>query len=61
MRTLRKLVLGETWILPLGIALVVGAAAIVSVAAESLWEDAGGPLLLAGTVGVLLVAVARER
>ena len=53
MRTLRKLVLGETWALPLGIAAAVGAAAVVRWAAGpgGWWADAGGFVLL-----VLLVA-----
>ena len=49
MRTLRKLVLGETWALPIGIAVAVGVAAAVSAAAGGAdwWEDAGGFILLA--------------
>jgi hypothetical protein len=48
MRTLRKLVLGETWTLPIGIAVAVGVAAIVRALAGSAdwWEDAGGFVLL---------------
>jgi membrane protein implicated in regulation of membrane protease activity len=48
MRTLRKLVLGETWALPIGIAVAVGVAAIISAAAGSAdwWEDLGGFVLL---------------
>ena len=61
MRTLRKLVLGETWFLPLAILLVVGFAALLSTALEATWSDLGGPLLLAAIVGVLVAAVARER
>jgi hypothetical protein len=38
MRTVRKLVLGETWALPIGIAIAVAA---------DWWEDAGGFILLA--------------
>jgi hypothetical protein len=49
MRTVRKLVLGETWALPIGIAITVGIAAILSAVAGSAdwWEDAGGFILLA--------------
>ena len=56
MRTLRKLVLGETWALPIGIAVAVGAAAIVSAVAGSggWWESVGGFVLL----GLLVVAFA---
>lgn len=59
MRTLRKLILGETWFLPFGIALVLGLAALISVAADELWQEAGGLLLLVA-VGVLLVASVRR-
>jgi hypothetical protein len=53
-RTLRKLVLGETWALPIGIAVAVGVAALVRVVAGpgGWWADAGGFLLL----GLLVLA-----
>jgi hypothetical protein len=56
MRALRKLVLGETWTLPIGIAIAVGVAAIVRALAGSAdwWEDAGGFVLL----GLLVCAFA---
>jgi hypothetical protein len=49
MRMLRKLVLGETWALPIGIAVAVGVAAILRTLAGSAdwWEDSGGFILLA--------------
>jgi hypothetical protein len=42
MRTLRKLVLGETWALPIGITVAVGAAAVVRAVAGpgGWWETA---------------------
>jgi len=51
---LRKLVLGETWTLPLGIFAAVAVAFVVRGAAGpgGWWEDAGGFVLL----GLLLVA-----
>lgn len=61
MRTLRKLLFGETWFLPLGIALVVGLAALASVVTESLWRELGGPVLLAAILALLVASVARER
>ena len=60
MKTLKKLVLGETWLLPLGIAAVLAAGGlIVRPLAPALWHDAGGFLLLAGILAVLLAATRR--
>ncbi len=56
--TLRKLVLGETWTLPLGVlALLLSGVALRALDAE-LWREAGGVVLLAGVVAVLVAAVA---
>jgi hypothetical protein len=62
-RTLRKLVLGETWALPVGIAVAVGAAALVRLIAGpgGWWEDAGGFVLLALLVAAFAVAVVKRR
>ena len=59
MRALRKLVLGETVALPVGVALVlaVGARAARARAGEW-WPEAGGFILLALVVAVLAVALA---
>jgi hypothetical protein len=58
LRTLRKLVLGETWILPVGLAgVLAGALALRSVLAGG-WEHLGGFALLAGIVAVLVLSVA---
>jgi hypothetical protein len=56
MRALRKLVLGETWILPAGVAVSVGVAAVAREVAgpEGWFADSGGWLLL----GLLAVAFA---
>ena len=56
LQTLKKLVLGETWILPCGIAVLLG----VSAVARSLggWPEFGWALLLSGVIAVLLVSVA---
>jgi hypothetical protein len=60
-RTLRKLVLGETWTLPIGVAVAVGAAALLRLAAGDggWWRDAGGFVLLGLVVVALLAAVGR--
>ncbi len=60
LRALKRLVLGETWLLPLGIAAVVAAAALlVRPLAAHAWQHLGGFMLLAGVLGVLLASVAR--
>ena len=57
MKTLRKLILGETWILPLGItAVVLVTALVVKPLMGDAWEQAGGIVLLAGACGVLLLS-----
>jgi hypothetical protein len=63
MRALRKLVLGETWALPIGIAVAVGIAAIVRAVAGSpdWWQDDGGFVLLALLVGAFAAALAFRR
>ena len=62
-RTLRKLILGETWVLPIGVALAVGAAGAVRVLAgeHGWWHDAGGFVLLGLVAVALLVAARRPR
>ena len=61
MNALRKLILGETWVLPLGItAVVLVVALVVKPLMGDAWESAGGFVLLAGVLGVLLVSVRRS-
>jgi hypothetical protein len=62
LRTLRKLVLGETWALPGAVALAVGTAAVLRVGAgaDGWWADTGGWLLLAFLVAGFAVAVRRS-
>jgi hypothetical protein len=63
MRTLRKLVLGETWALPIGIAFAVGVAALLDAVAGSAdwWQDAGGFILLGLLAGAFVVALGFRR
>jgi hypothetical protein len=56
---LRKLVLGETWVVPLGVAIAVGGGAALRELAPGVWDAAGGALLVAAAAGVLLVSVSR--
>ena len=63
MKTLRKLVLGETWALPVGICAAVGAAAVVRLVAGAggWWHEAGGWLLLGLLVAAFAGALTRPR
>jgi hypothetical protein len=63
LKTLRKLILGETWVLPIGVAIAVGLAALLrGLAGEhGWWHDAGGFVLLGLVVAALLVAAGRPR
>jgi hypothetical protein len=57
LRAIKKLVLGETWILPAGVAAVLAAGAVLKAAAPDVWADAGGAILAAGVLAVLLASV----
>lgn len=57
LRTLRLLVFGETWALPLGVLAVLLAGVAIRALDAELWREAGGVALLAGVVVVLLIAV----
>ena len=59
LRGLRALVLGETWAVPIGVALVLGAGALARELAGSLWHDAGSAALTGGVLAVVIVSVAR--
>ena len=59
LRALRKLILGETWLLPAGIAAVVAATAVLGrPLLAGGWERYGGFVVLAGVAGVLALSVA---
>jgi hypothetical protein len=57
---LRKLVLGETWTLPLGVAVTLLIGLGLEAAGPSWWRSAGGFVLLAGAL-VTLAASLRRR
>lgn len=60
LRTLKKLVLGETWALPLGVAAVVAVTALViRPSLSGAWDHYGGFILLGGVAVVLALSVAR--
>jgi uncharacterized membrane protein HdeD (DUF308 family) len=58
LRTLRKLILGETWVLPLGVTAILLAAVLVArPLMEGAWHRGGGFLLLAAVAMVLMASV----
>ncbi len=59
--TVRKLVFGETWILPIGVGLAVGIAALLRELGGDWWREGGGFVLLALVLLALLAAVRRPR
>ena len=62
LRQLRKAILGETWQLPLGIAVALGIAAAVREmsGAGGWWEESGGLVLGALLVVALALALPRR-
>ncbi len=57
MSALRKLILGETWVLPLALtAVVLVTALVIKPLMGDAWESAGGFVLLAGVIGVLVLS-----
>ena len=63
MNTVRKLVFGETWTIPIGVAVSLAVCAVLRLIAgdHGWWRDAGGFVLLAGAAVTLLVSVGRPR
>jgi hypothetical protein len=57
---LRKLVLGETWTLPIGVAATLLAGLALDAAGPGWWHSAGGFVLLAGAVATLAVSLRRR-
>ncbi len=57
LRTLKKLVLGETWLLPVGLALILGGSAVLRSLVGDGWHDFGGFILVAGAAAVLVASV----
>jgi ABC-type phosphate/phosphonate transport system permease subunit len=56
LRSLRSLILGETWTIPIGVATAVLIAALLrSAFPEHVWDELGG-LVLAAMIAVTLVA-----
>jgi hypothetical protein len=54
---LRKLILGETWSLPLGVGAAIGIAALIrAIAGPDGWWKQGGGFVLLGLVALALTA-----
>jgi hypothetical protein len=56
---LRKLLLGETWTLPLGVAVTLVAALALDAARPAWWERGGGFVLLGAVLATLVVSLRR--
>lgn len=54
---LRLLLLGETWIIPGGILVLLCAGAAFRSLAPGLWHDFGGLILVTGVLAVLVASV----
>jgi hypothetical protein len=59
MTALRKMILGETWALPLAVAILLVTGLVLRAVAPDFWDDVGGFLLLAGAVVALRCALPR--
>jgi hypothetical protein len=57
MRAVAKLLFGETWLLPVGLAVAVAAALVLRDVLGDEWGHAGGFVLLAGVIVVLVLSV----
>lgn len=61
LRTLRKLVLGETWVLPLGVLAVLLAGGLLDTVAPSVWAAIGPAILPLAVLLALAAGVRRTR
>jgi hypothetical protein len=57
---LRKHVLGETWTLPLGVAITLLAGVALDAAGPAWWHRAGGFVLLGGALATLVASLRRR-
>jgi hypothetical protein len=59
-RTLKKLLFGETWIMPLGLIAVLAATVLARHVLGEEWSHVGGFVLLTGVTAVLILSVRRS-
>jgi len=59
LRGIRSLVFGESWSLPLAVALLAGTAILLDALVPELWSDAGAALLLVAVPAILVITVRR--
>ena len=57
---LRKLILGETWTLPIGVAVTLVAALAIDAAGPAWWHRAGGFVLLGAVLATLVISLRRR-
>ena len=57
---LRRLVLGETWIVPLGVAAVLVLGLLAQLVLPDAWSSVGGFLMLSAVVVIVVVSVGRS-
>ena len=60
LRGLRLLLLGETWVVPIGVVSVLGVAMALHSLVPRLWQELGGLVLVMGVTIVLVVSVGRR-
>ena len=60
LRTLKKLLFGETWLLPLGLALALLITLALKDALGDDWHHIGGFVLLVGVLTVIVTSVGRS-
>jgi hypothetical protein len=61
LRSLRSLILGETWTIPIGVAVAVLTADLLrSAVSEQLWDELGGFALAAMVAVTLVASIARS-
>jgi hypothetical protein len=62
LRSLRSLILGETWTIPLGVATTLAIAALLrATISDHAWDELGGFAIAGMVTATLIVSLARDR